>query len=852
MNAQSSASIQVAASVRKTERLRQEAVEYRRLSAAAVKGSQEQIAAANLATRAESRLAAESQRLRGNASNLDKDIGRASRGALAGSGVFRGLGRSIAFASGGFLAFASAGQFIRTSIDAAKEAQVTQKQLGQQLKNNGQDLADYQAAIDKTNLHLSALSGFTKDELDVSLTTILRSTNDVSKALRDNATAADLARARHIGLAQAAFVIAKVEAGNTTLLRRQGFQIAKNATAEQALAVVRARIAGQAKAGSTEQERFGAVLHDTEVIIGTGILPTLNKYLVSGAAWLTQMNESGKLQKDVNTIVGDTTAVIKDVTAAIREASDAVGGFKNLIELLIGLKIASVVGGWAASLTRFRVASVAAGGSATGLGASLGNAGLAAQAGVASFAITTLALKVTGLDADLKAAGATAADFASKLNFGGVVGVAPTGGPVVSQQQAARILTRSRNDFAKGIDTGHVVADIQKQFPKLDPQQIGILVTYAQKQTSQSGSAADAAAKANAGLARKAPQVAAAAAGAGATPAQLDRLSQIQNQVAAARLAVARGDAGAKAQLVAALKAEIDFDKKYAAIQQRLYKQGGVNAKQHADAYQRLVADETSAFSEIDSLTKKDSSAAKKAGTAAKKAWTDRLKQLQANVVSASATPGTADDITALKAEIAAIQKRIRDVGKTGELEMQLARVKKQLATAISKQGVTTFAEPFSLLLAQAKAGATASTTDDIKVAREMKAFAEKMIKSGKLKGQALIDAWNEIAAANATIGQDAAGQAHAVAVSAESLVKGVVGLTLAQKKELEQRYAQAGAHGGHRPTGHGVLGQDSTIVVHTHVNLDGKKVAENTTQHQQRAGRHKAHQVRGPYAGRH
>jgi hypothetical protein len=65
-------------------------------------------------------------------------------------------------------------------------------------------------------------------------------------------------------------------------LRRQGFQIAKNATAEQALATVRAVVAGQARAGTTEQERFGAVLHQTEEIIGTGILPTLNKYLVSG------------------------------------------------------------------------------------------------------------------------------------------------------------------------------------------------------------------------------------------------------------------------------------------------------------------------------------------------------------------------------------------------------------------------------------------------------------------------------------------------------------------------------------------------------------------------------------------
>src|SRR5258708_40072992 len=34
---------------------------------------------------------------------MEGDLGRVERGALAGSGAFRGLGRSIAFASAGFL-----------------------------------------------------------------------------------------------------------------------------------------------------------------------------------------------------------------------------------------------------------------------------------------------------------------------------------------------------------------------------------------------------------------------------------------------------------------------------------------------------------------------------------------------------------------------------------------------------------------------------------------------------------------------------------------------------------------------------------------------------------------------------
>jgi hypothetical protein len=183
--------------------------------------------------------------------------------------------------------------------------------------------------------------------LKAGLTTILRTTPNVGKALRDLGTAADLARARHISLAAAATIMAKTEAGNTTLLRRQGFQIGKNATAEQALAIVRAKVAGQARAGTTEQERFGAVLHDTEEIIGTGILPTLNRYLASGSRWLEQMNESGKLQRDVAHAAHGFETAVHDVAGASRRPTSVTGSFKHTLELLLALKVASTAAGWA-------------------------------------------------------------------------------------------------------------------------------------------------------------------------------------------------------------------------------------------------------------------------------------------------------------------------------------------------------------------------------------------------------------------------------------------------------------------------------------------------------------------------
>ncbi len=51
--------------------------------------------------------------------NLEKDLGRSSRGAIAGSLAFKGLGRSVAFASGAFLGGAGLAAALKSSIDAA-------------------------------------------------------------------------------------------------------------------------------------------------------------------------------------------------------------------------------------------------------------------------------------------------------------------------------------------------------------------------------------------------------------------------------------------------------------------------------------------------------------------------------------------------------------------------------------------------------------------------------------------------------------------------------------------------------------------------------------------------------------
>src|SRR6185369_8431023 len=110
VKAKTSADTQVAAAVRRDQRLREEITAYKEVGAAAKKGSREQIAAANLAAQAEGRLARsiavterEQLHLARSSGLANREFGKSVRGAVAGSGVFRGLGRSLTYASGAFL-----------------------------------------------------------------------------------------------------------------------------------------------------------------------------------------------------------------------------------------------------------------------------------------------------------------------------------------------------------------------------------------------------------------------------------------------------------------------------------------------------------------------------------------------------------------------------------------------------------------------------------------------------------------------------------------------------------------------------------------------------------------------------
>jgi hypothetical protein len=286
------------------------------------------------------------QRSAAKTHNFNRELSRMGRGALSGSGAFKNLGRSLAFASGGFVAFESIGTFIRDSIDAARDAAVAQRSLAAQMKASGESFITNRQRIDQT-AESYAKFGFQNDEVIASLTVLERGTGKINEAIRLQGLAADIARARNIELAQAATVVAKVFGGQETALRRAVPGLRKNAHGLDLIRLAQARLAGQAAAGATVSERFAATLHDTEEILGKALLPILNKYLGRLSDYLDQLNRSGKLAQDVNQLAG----AIDTLAGAIGVLHDAEGKFetgRNFLQRQFG-KLGGVLTGSAFS-----------------------------------------------------------------------------------------------------------------------------------------------------------------------------------------------------------------------------------------------------------------------------------------------------------------------------------------------------------------------------------------------------------------------------------------------------------------------------------------------------------------------
>jgi hypothetical protein len=304
---------------------------------------------------------------------FERDIGRFGRGGVAASGAFRGLGRSVAFASASFIGGVGIVSALRTSVDAAKDAQVAQASLRTQLRASGISYKAHRGEIEKTIEKQGELSGFMNEDLTKSFTGFVRRTGDVRQALKLNAVATDIARAKGKDLASVQQLLVRALAGNaraaTSLglpviavtknmdaLRASGVKATaqqtaaakaadKLATGQAVIASAQQRFGGQAatfgKTAAGAQARFQRALRQTEITIGNALLPALTKLFQKLAGYLNRINRTGQLQRVVTQTahaLGQGFHIVSQIVAAltpqVRRLSGALGGAHTSLKLL--------------------------------------------------------------------------------------------------------------------------------------------------------------------------------------------------------------------------------------------------------------------------------------------------------------------------------------------------------------------------------------------------------------------------------------------------------------------------------------------------------------------------------------
>jgi len=248
-------------------------------------------------------------------------IGRAAKVTGVAAGAALGTGIAVG---------------LQRSVDAAIEAQKVLGQTRVAVRNAGQSWGAFQGQIEASTKALSNLAAVDDEDLLTSFSTLVRVTGDVNRALELNATVADLARARNMDLQSAALLVSKVAGGNTSILRRYGIQVDKNASSVQALEMLHRRFAGSAAAygrsAAGAQERFNVALQNMEEAIGTALLPTLTIYLNQASAWLNNSKNQKRIADDLTSIIGGLAAAVEGLATAYEHASDWARKFNDQVK----------------------------------------------------------------------------------------------------------------------------------------------------------------------------------------------------------------------------------------------------------------------------------------------------------------------------------------------------------------------------------------------------------------------------------------------------------------------------------------------------------------------------------------
>lgn len=297
-----------------------------------------------------------------------RELSQTARGAIVGSGAMRGLGRSVAFASGSFLGGAGLVYGVKLALDAASN-------LNEQTTKSEKVFEDAAPAV----------ISFANDALGLARDQALETASSIGSLLRPlgvlpgeaakvsvglTKLGVDLSSFYNTPVADALDAIRSGLVGEVEPLRRYGVVLSETRVQAEALTEtgkknakeltneekVRARITliykdskiaagdyADTIGGVANQEREAQKnLRNTEILLGQTLTPAYGDLLAKVNAYLGDAENQKRIQAEVNKVVrvgGQVAHGLADGLELIKEAAepvvDALGGIENAVQIAL-------------------------------------------------------------------------------------------------------------------------------------------------------------------------------------------------------------------------------------------------------------------------------------------------------------------------------------------------------------------------------------------------------------------------------------------------------------------------------------------------------------------------------------
>jgi len=363
----------------------------------------------------------------GGVRDAERDVGKLSRGALAGSGIFRSFGRSLAFASAGFIGGYGITAAVRGAANELSESVRVAAQTRQALRSTGGQANVTARQIDQLANSLLQKTGVDDEAIKSGenlLLTFTRVRNEAGKGndVFNQTTRAALDMSAVLGQDLQSSVLQLGKALNDpvtgmTALRRVGVLLTKD-TQEQIKTLVQhgklleaqkiilrevtTEFGGQAAAQERAKGGIDVLRESVRNLSADflrGLLPSVRQLIGSLQRSVNEFASNKQAQARFRDTVIGVAKAIGQVIGVIRTVVGLLGGLKNTLVVLVGAWAGFKAAGIASALA-VRAANIAAAfGVSTAWKAALVSTGwgaLAIAAGIAASYIITHWSKVKG------------------------------------------------------------------------------------------------------------------------------------------------------------------------------------------------------------------------------------------------------------------------------------------------------------------------------------------------------------------------------------------------------------------------------------------------------------------------